>query len=57
MDRLMVGSHHGPFTLPNCWLYFIYWNLQQSINMHKENITHIKAAEKGKPAEEPSIED
>jgi hypothetical protein len=30
-----------------------YWNLQQSINMHKENIKHIKAAEKGKPAEEP----
>jgi hypothetical protein len=29
-----------------------YWNLQQSINMHKENIKHIKAAEKGKPAEE-----
>jgi len=26
--------------------------------MHKENIKHIKAAEKGKPAEEPtSIED
>jgi len=31
-----------------------YWNLQQSINMHKENIKHIKAAEKGKPAEEPT---
>jgi hypothetical protein len=35
-----------------------YWNLQQSINMHKENIKHIKAAEKSKPAAEPtSIED